>query len=114
MGKGIYYYRSTVPKSRYEWFGGTSTIRGYNEQILRSTQYQVLSPEIGYFLVKTMQMTIFIDIGSEKLNPFYDQWIGYGIGISQVNEDSILKVEYALPGRSMDGAKLHIKLISRL
>ena len=114
MGKGIYYYRSNVPKSRYEWFGGTSTIRGYNEQILRSTQYQVISPEIGYFLIKTMQMTIFIDIGSHKLSPFYDQWIGYGIGISQVNEDSILKVEYALPGRSMDGAKLHIKLISRL
>ena len=59
-------------------------------------------------------MTIFIDIGSDKLNPFYDQWIGYGIGITQVNEDSILKVEYALPDRSMDGAKLHIKLISRL
>ena len=85
-GKRIYYYRSTVPKSRYEWFGGTST-SSYNEQILRSTQYQVLSPG-GYFLIKTMQMTIFIDIGSDKLNPFYDQWIGYGIGISQVNEDS--------------------------
>ncbi len=114
IGKGIYYYRSNVPKSRYEWFGGTSTLRGYNEQAFRSTQYQVFTSEIAYFLMNTMQMTFFIDIGSDRFNPIDNEWIGYGIGISQINKDSILRVEYAISGKSMDGAKLHIKLISRL
>ena len=61
-----------------------------------------------------MQMTFFIDIGSDRFNPIDNELIGYGIGISQVNKDSILRVEYAIPDKSMDGAKLHIKLISRL
>ena len=114
VGKGIYYHRSVVPKSRYEWFGGTSTIRGYDELVLSATQFQVISTEIGYVPFSKMQLTSFIDIGSDRFNILDESLIGYGVGLSQINEDSVLKIEYALSSTSMSRGKLHIKLISRL
>ena len=114
LGKGIHYHRSVVPKSRYERFGGTSTLRGYDELVLSATQFQVISTEIGYVPFSKMKLTSFIDIGSDRFNIFDKSLIGCGIGLSQINEDSVLKIEYALSSTSMSRGKLHIKLISRL
>ena len=69
-----------MPKSRYEWFGGTSTIRGYDELVLSATQFQVISIEIGYVPFSKMQLTSFIDIGSDRFNILDESLIGYGIG----------------------------------
>ena len=112
--KGMYYHKSFVPKSRYEWFGGTSSLRGYDERVLSATQYQVLSAEVGYVPFSKIQITSFIDVGSDRFNILGENFLGYGIGLSQINEDSILKIEYALSSISRDAGKLHVKLISRL
>ena len=82
--------------------------------VLSATQFQVISTEIGYVPFSKMQLTSFIDIGSDRFNILDESLIGYGVGLSQINEDSVLKIEYALSSTSMNRGKLHIKLISRL
>ena len=41
--------------------------------------------------------------------------IGYGFGLTQLNEKSLINVQYALAfGQGLSNGKLHIKWISRL
>ena len=61
-----------------------------------------------------MQTIAFMDIGSDRLNYSDRRWFGYGIGISQLNKDSIINIEYGLSGFSIDSGKLHLKWVSRL
>ncbi len=114
IGKGIHMFSTPVPKSRYEWFGGTASLRGYREQEFSAPQFQVASLEMGYKAKSSVQTTLFLDIGSDRLNILATNWLGYGIGLSQVNENSIIRLEYALSNHSISKGKLHIKWISRL
>ena len=114
IGKGIHMFSRTVPKSRYQWFGGTASLRGFREQEFSSPQFQVASLEMGYQATGSVQTKLFLDIGSDHLNILATNWLGYGIGLSQVNENSIIRVEYALSNYSVSKGKLHIKWISRL
>ena len=50
----------------------------------------------------------------EVLNIFEKNWIGYGIGISQINEDFIINFEYGLSRNSFENGKLHLKWVTRL
>lgn len=113
-GKGITYGGSSVPMSRYYWFGGASSIRGYDEQQFSATQFQVSSIELGYRTSNMMQAMAFIDIGSDQMNIFERNWFGYGIGLSQLNDDFMINLEYGLSGTSLDNGKLHVRWISRL
>ena len=89
-------------------------MRGYREQEFSAPQFQVASLEMGYQAKGSVQTKLFIDMGSDRLNILATNWIGYGIGLSQVNEHSIIRVEYALSNHSISTGKLHIKWISRL
>ena len=111
---GISYNGANVPRSRYQRFGGSSTFRGYDEQYFTSTQFQISSIELGYDTNRLMQIKCFIDIGSDKLNVFEKNWIGYGFGISQINEDFIINFEYGLSSNSFEDGKLHLKWVTRL
>ena len=111
---GISYNGANVPRSRYQRFGGSSTLRGYDEQYFTSTQFQISSIELGYDTNRLMQIKCFIDIGSDKLNVFEKNWIGYGFGISQINEDFIINFEYGLSSNSFENGKLHLKWVTRL
>ena len=113
-GKGITYGGSRVPMSRYYWFGGASSIRGYDEQQFSATQFQVSSIELGYRTSNMMQAIAFIDVGSDQINIIERNWFGYGIGLSQLNKDFMIILEYGLSGTSLDNGKLHVKWISRL
>jgi len=113
-GKGIAYWKSSVPKTRYYWFGGASSLRGYEEQKFSATQFSVTTMEIGYKPHNSLQAITFMDIGSDRLNYSDRHWLGYGIGLSQLSKDSIINIEYGLSGSSMDSGKLHVKWVSRL
>tara|TARA_B100000959_G_scaffold229687_1_gene245433 strand:+ start:483 stop:1811 length:1329 start_codon:yes stop_codon:yes gene_type:complete len=113
-GKGITYGGSRVPMSRYYWFGGASSIRGYDEQQFSATQFQVSSIELGYRTSNMMQAIAFIDVGSDQINIIERNWFGYGIGLSQLNKDFMINLEYGLSGTSLDNGKLHVKWVSRL
>jgi len=114
IGKGIYYHNSFVPKSRYIWFGGTSTLRGYEEQTFLSTQYQIYSIELLYRPVLSLQTKFFVDLGTKYLNFFEKNMIGFGIGLNQINENSIIRLEYAISNTAISDGKIHIKWISRI
>ena len=89
-------------------------MRGYDEQYFRTTQFQIPSFELGYDTNRLMQLKCFMDIGSDRLNIFEKNWIGYGIGISQINEDFIINFEYGLSSNSFENGKLHLKWVTRL
>ena len=114
VGKGINYFKGMVPKSRYSWFGGNSKLRGYNEQAFTSPQYQISSFELGYKPEINFEATIFLDIGSDKLDIYKNNYIGYGFGITQMNDESIIKLEYGLSSFKIKEGMLHIKWISRI
>ena len=92
----------------------TASLRGYREQAFSAPQFQVASLEMGYKVKSSVQTKLFLDIGSDRLNILATNWLGYGIGLSQVNENSLIRVEYALSNHSIFKGKLHIKWISRL
>ena len=81
---GILYKGTNVPKSRYHRFGGSSTLRGYDEQYFRATQFQIPSFELGYDTNRLMQLKCFMDIGSDRLNIFEKNWIGYGLSLIHI------------------------------
>ncbi len=111
--KGIKYFNGSIPKSRYLSFGGASSLRGYDEQQFLSTQYQISSMELCYKPLKSFEMIFFLDIASNQLNILEHNWPGWGFGITQVNDNTIIKLGYGLSSFSFENGKLHIKWISR-
>lgn len=115
IGKGIRDFNHKVPKSRYYLFGGTSTLRGYTEQQFSATQYHISSLEIAYQPNSAFQVDLFIDYGLTSIGNYMDGHTGVGFGLSQKTDQSIVKVQYALPyGNALTQGKLHFKWISRL
>ena len=113
MGHGIGYLNNQVPKSRYLHFGGSKTLRGYQEHAFIATQYQVFTLEFNYRPLLSLQTNFFADIGSTELIPTDRYLIGYGIGLNQINENSIIKLVYALSNEKKSNGKIHIILVSR-
>ena len=113
-GKGIVYDGIAVPISRYHRFGGALSLRGYEEQQFTSTQFQVTTVELGYNTTNLMQMIAFMDLGSDRINVFQKSWLGYGIGLSQINKDFMINLEYGISGNSLKNGKIHLRWITRL
>ena len=115
QGKSIRTLKGSIPKTRFYYFGGESTLRGYNEQQFFSASYQVTSLELGYRPNPKWQASMFIDYATNIPEPSEINKVGYGIGFTQINSQTIIKVQYAVPGSlDFNNSKLHIKLISRL
>ena len=114
MMRGLYYHNYIIPKSRYLIFGGGSTLRGYQEQSFMSTQYQIYTFELIYHQISNFQASYFIDLGALNLNPFSKYIIGSGLGMTQISENYIIKLEYALSNLNLKEGKIHLKWISRI
>ena len=115
IGEGIKIFNSKVPKSRYKYFGGVSSLRGYNNNQFKSTQYSISSFEFGYVFNSNLHGIFFSDIGSKKLKIIRNDNISYGIGLKKINENIILNIEYAFSRDIvlLSKGKLHIQIISR-
>ena len=111
--QGLYYHNHIIPKSRYLFFGGGTTLRGYQEQTFKSTQYQVHTLELIYNQMSNFQTNLFIDLGTVNLNPLSEYIFGVGIGMTQINDNYIIKLEYALSNSNFKDGKIHLKWISR-
>tara|TARA_Y100001970_G_scaffold91195_1_gene115035 strand:+ start:1587 stop:2918 length:1332 start_codon:yes stop_codon:yes gene_type:complete len=114
ISRGIDYYKNVVPKSRYFLFGGSSSLRGYDEKEFSSPHYQILTFELGYRPNDTFQTTLFFDLGSDRLNLLKNNWIGYGFGLKQIRKDTIIKLEYGLSDFNLNNGKIHFEWISLL
>ena len=105
--------KKKIPLSRYKKFGGTSTLRGFNENQFFNTQFQILTFETGYSVAPSIQTKLFFDIASKDLNLFDNYLIGYGFGLYQVNNNSLVQIEYALSNLTPSQGKIHFKWITR-
>ena len=112
--EGIQYFNSMVPKNRYKWYGGASSLRGYNEDLFKSTQYQISSLSFCFKPYERLQIKLFTDFGSDFIHPYKEKKVGYGFGLAQVNQNSFVVVEYGLSDRYFSNGKLHLKWIATL
>ena len=113
--EGISILHGKVPRSSYKYFGGSTSLRGFNDNQFSSPQFNITSLEFRYILNTNFHGLFFFDFGSKKINFYDDNIIGYGIGIKKVNESTILNFAYAINNKYnmlFDG-KLHIEVISR-
>ena len=111
VGKGIHDFENEIPKTRYFIYGGASSMRGYREQQFSDRHYYISTMKLAYKPASFFQADLFLDHG---LSPS-GQYMGYGVGFTQINKESIIKVQFALPKRgTLSEGKLHIKWISRL
>ena len=114
-GKFLNSINRTIPKSRLFYFGGNSTLRGYPEKSFISDNYQLTTLEVGHFSDSQLMGLIFFDVATTMPNTFDFFKIGYGVGVSQYNKNSIISVYFGVPGKfRMNNGKLHIKWIARL
>ena len=111
---GINYSSGLVPKSRYVYLGGASSFRGFNEQEFAFTQYQIFTMELINQQKSPLQLKSFIDLGSNKFNLTENYLFGYGLGIKQLNKNSIVSFEYSLGSKKQKGGKIHIKWSAKL
>ena len=105
---------SSIPKSRYVFFGGSSTLRGYGENQFSSSDFQIISADIGFNKGDNFRSSIFFDQGfTLKQNPNFRK-TSFGVGIIQINDKSIIKIQYGMPlNKSISDGKMHIKFISK-
>ena len=89
-------------------------MRGYNEDLFNSTQYQISSLSFCFKPYERFQIKLFTDIGSDRINLYEGGKVGYGFGLAQVNQNSFVVVEYGLSDRYFSNGKLHLKWIATL
>ncbi len=113
--EGINVLTSKVPKSRYKNFGGSSTLRGYDDNEFTSTQFNISTIELNYILNFNSHPFFFLDIASTDINFFENNMVGYGFGLKKDNNNLSLNISYAFSKQKTlfsEGA-LHIKVVSK-
>ena len=104
-----------VPKSRYKNYGGSSTLRGYNDNQFMNTQFSISTIELSYILSSTLHPFLFLDLASKNFNVFEDTFIGYGFGFKNNNKNILLNFSYAFSKEKIlfSEGVLHMKVISK-
>ena len=110
----ITYVNGNVPKSRYFKLGGSSSLRGFNENSLLFSKFHIFSFELIHQQKKPLQIKSFIDIGSNKPMSPKKYLYGYGFGFKQVNDRTIISMDYSLSSHKIQGSKIHLKWSARL
>ena len=110
----ITYLNGNVPKSRYFKLGGSSSLRGFDENSLLFPRFHVFTIELINQQKSAMQMKAFIDIGSNKFISSKEYLYGYGFGLRQVNDKTIISVDYSLGSHKWQEGKIHLKWSARL
>ncbi len=110
----IIWSKAPIPKTRHMFFGGSSSLRGYQENQFSSSDFQIFSVDIGFNKDKNFRSSLFVDQGfTLKHNPSFSK-TSFGAGIVQINDESIIEIQYGMPfGDSFSDGKMHIKFISR-
>ena len=110
----IHYLDEPVPKSRYFKLGGSSSLRGVNEESILKPQFHIFTIEFIQQQKRALQIKSFIDLGSDRLNNFKEYLYGYGFGLKNVNDKIIFSIDYSLSSRRWESGKIHFKWSARL
>ncbi len=114
VSHSINYINQPVPKSRYFKLGGSSSLRGLNEESLLQPQFHILTLEIIQQQKKALQLKSFIDLGSDRFTYSKKYLYGYGFGIKNVNDKIIFSIDYSLSSLKLENGKIHFKWSARL
>ncbi|MFQ6605495.1 MAG: BamA/TamA family outer membrane protein [Fidelibacterota bacterium] len=111
-----YYLRETfgdkVPPSDYVYYGGSTTLRGYSDDLFKTTDLLLLSAELGYRRSHS-RLYYFTDFGFNVANP--DWKYGTGFGYQQVSKSVLISISYGIVDLRAPGeGKVHIRLENRL
>ena len=110
----IHYLDEPVPKSRYFKLGGSSSLRGVDEESILKPQFHIFTIELIQQQKRALQIKSFIDLGSDRLNNFKEYLYGYGFGLKNVNDKIIFSIDYSLSSRRLESGKIHFKWSARL
>lgn len=111
--QGISYLKNNVPKSRYLRVGGSSSLRGFDENSFSFPQFNIFTFELINKQIRPMQIKTFIDFGSDKLLNTKNYLYGYGFGFKQVNDKTVLSIDYSLSSYKWQDGKIHLKWSTR-
>ena len=110
----INYLSRSVPKSRYFKLGGSSSLRGVNEESILLPQFHILTLEFIHQQKRPLQIKSFIDLGFDNFANYNNYLYGYGFGIKQVNDKTIFSIDYSLSSYNWESGKIHFKWSARL
>ncbi len=118
---GIKWNQSQVFFNEYYRIGGSSILRGFDEESIRAQYYSIFTAEYRYLLSLNSYFSAFMDYGllynAFKINQKFDQPIGFGVGLSFQTNAGIFGIDVALgreQGNSFDfrNTKTHFGFIS--
>lgn len=80
--------------------GGHESLRGFNEESIMARNYGIVTMELQYRLERTLNLSLFADMGYASFRQ-YNRWVdGYpwsiGTGISLITKGGIVDISYAL------------------
>ena len=87
----ITYLNGNVPKSRYFKIGGSSALRGFDENSFLHPRFHVFTFEL-INQQKTVMLKTFVDIGSNKFMAFKEYLYSCRFGFKQVNDKTIISL----------------------
>ena len=99
------------------WFGGISSIRGFEENSLRAHLYNTLNTEYRFLLNNNMYIHSIIDFGylENNTSQLKEQLTSYGIGLAMITKAGLFKLNYANGTSSsipfqFSNSKIHLSL----
>ena len=110
----ITYLKGNVPKSRYFQLGGASDLRGFDEGSLIFPRFHIFTFELINQQDRPFQIKTFVDMGSNKIGNIKEYFLGYGFGFKQLNDKTMLSIDYSLSSNKWESGKIHFKWSARL
>jgi len=94
-------------------FGGTTTLRGYQEEFFSAAWVAVPRVDIQYVPNKRLRLFAFVDLAIQDA---YSPWpLGYGFGLIQNSKGTVMNISYGIGrGDKLSAGKLHVAVINRL
>lgn len=94
------------------YFGGSNSLRGYNEDQFSADWVMLLKPELQY-RISNAQVFLFSDAAfTGQINEIR---LGNGFGFKQVTKNALITIVYGIArGERFKSGKLHIQIVSRL
>ena len=110
-GGGTWLNKGNLHDGELIRYGGASKLRGYVEDIFQAAWVIIPSFEMGYNFGRQQRLSLFSDLAIQaELKPLPS---GFGIGFSQVNENSVIRLYYGV-GRdnSIKSGKIHLQFLT--
>ncbi|MFQ6606632.1 MAG: hypothetical protein ACE5DP_03120 [Fidelibacterota bacterium] len=112
-GEGTWTANGVVHRGQKVRYGGTNTLRGYQEDLLLSDRVLIPQLEWIYHARKDLQLLFFSEVALQK--EYQPLPFAYGLGLKQIQGATILEVWFGMGrGDTPATGKLHVKFTSQL